>query len=96
MYKKKTPKTVAEETLQQVLDKDIPALYVGGSLEAGGYMFNPDNYEPAEGLFDRDENETQPYNTYEQYLWSKIYVENKTESHAYYTRSQEVISTYEK
>ena len=92
----RTPKTPAEEVLQKVYNKDVPAVYIAATLEAEGFVFNPDSYEPAEGVFDRDENETQPYNDYEMYLWSKIYLEHKTPSHAYYTKSQEIVNKFER
>lgn len=91
----KQTESKAVEIMKKVYNEEISGAYVAATLDAGGFAFHPKAYEPVEGMFDRDEQETQDYSVEEKYWWSKCYVKHKTPSHAYYQESVDIINNYE-
>lgn len=85
----------AIEILKGIFEETHGGCYMGGTLAGGGFAFHSETYEPIEGMFEREEKETQNYSSEEKYWWSKCYIKYKTESHAFWNESKKTIKEYE-
>jgi len=80
------------ETLKGIIDGTEGGFYIGGTLDSNGFMMNFDGWN---SLGEKEVGPKTEYIPEEKYRWCKVYVENKTENHHYYSDSKKYIETYE-
>jgi hypothetical protein len=82
------------EILKTLLKDEIYGMHNGGSLTTSGYTFHKTSVQKTEGMIEPGTRKYE-YNNYERYLWCKLYLKHKTETHAYYKDSLEYVTVCE-
>lgn len=84
----------AQELLDILNGKHNGALYYAASLCNGKYTYHPNSVTRTEGIFSENAKKWE-YNSYEKYLWCRLYLKYKTKHHSYYKEAQDFVALCE-
>lgn len=78
------------DTLKGISNGTEGGFYIGGTLDSNGFMMNFDGWSNYQENSPKKE-----YTPEEKYWWCKVYVENKSENHHYFSDSKKYVEEYE-